>query len=484
MADACPDLPRKLSPRDFKAHFSNCTRLSRAQFYSTVRTSHTWWIDPPPPQIATFCAIGKQPLRTTQRSAAQSRIRVAVGMLAQYIMDRRTSEAGLLERAAATWLRQPIDWLSALVVHHCPLHDIFGLPNQTKPTWMAASVAGRVQWTCMPPERRRASKSYLFHKTAVLLRHLAQHLPQRQFYLKLDLDALLVPANLLSLLERIPADGARYIGTIEQTSLVGQTRPECGPVTWRECSPEEFCVPPSHLANGWAALRTADAPERRVGSAAETACEIAERELTAQILRADRGVQASSQGDAWMAGAAAPIDSPTPSAHASEMHSQIAHGAWTSSHQAAAWRHGAALWAPASPGCAAQPRNDLVCYGSRRNAIQFAQGGAYLLSEMALRRVVHANCLDAVGVAPCFVRYCYHRNEDVAVGICMRRLGVPLWQCPCFHPNAPCDVTVPGAHQSGCDGRLCERPITVHALRRPHWHDAWWQRLTHPDPTS
>ena len=275
------------------------------------------------------------------------------------------------------------------------------------------------------------------------------------------------------LLDRLPRGSDWYIGTIEQTNLLGQTRPECGPVTWRRCSEEEFCddsrasQPPLEPRR---VESTATMPKLADGAR----CERVERASIAQI--GGGGATVAQMGgvpSSEMSGGGAAMMVRNGSGGLS---GGVGDGL-TSRSSFAEWMAQArqqGLWQPTSPLCASQARSELVCYGARSSVIQFAQGGAYAFTGGALRWLVTSNCVDRVGRTPCFARYCYHRNEDAAMGICMRALGVPLWQCPCFHPNAPCDVTVPG----DCDGRLCERPITVHNLRRARSHDQWWERLT------
>ena len=170
-ATACPVHRRKLSPRDFKARMGNCTRLTRLQFYSTVHASPYWWVHPPMPQTASACSIGRGAVRAATR-AVSSPHRVGVGLMAQSLFDPRSSDAQLLDRVAHTWLMQRGDWLRVMLVHHCPLTPLTGKvrgsggqgPNMTVPPWMAEGPASRIIWRCMPAKRRRANKSFLFHK--------------------------------------------------------------------------------------------------------------------------------------------------------------------------------------------------------------------------------------------------------------------------------------------------------------------------------
>ena len=98
------------------------------------------------------------------------------------------------------------------------------------------------------------------------------------------------------------------------------------------------------------------------------------------------------------------------------------------------------------------------------------------MTHSALKAVVESDCIQRVGGAECFNEQCVHRNEDATLGICMKRMSVPLWQCLCFHPNGPCDVFNP----STCEGRLCERPLSMHKLRSAKYYDAWWDYVTKP----
>ena len=408
----CPPTRRPMSLRDWRSQMTNCTRLTRAQFYSSVAEAH-WWVKSRA-ELAEVCTIGRAPLSRVHRVVQSANVSVAVGIMAQYIMDRRTPDSSLLDRAAATWLPNQGRWLSVLVVHHCPSAPTGSNDgdvarrhgNSSVPQWLARGVSSRITWRCFAVDVRRTAKRNNYRKLTHLLTLMLDELPARDFYLKIDLDTLVVPASLVRFLARVPlhAHTPLYVGSIEATELLSGTRPECGPVTYAKCSEEEFC----------------DDEDRFCERAAKHSEAIA------------------------VAGA----DDPK--------------------------------WQPEAPACSGMvkrgraARSKVVCYGAQRDAIQFAQGGAYGVTRTSLRRLVESDCIARVGRAPCFAPSCFHRGEDATLGICLHRLAVPLWQCPCFHPTGPCDVSQP----ADCNGRICERPITVHKLRRPQWLDQWWAALT------
>ena len=368
-------------------------------------------------ELQPYCEIrGRSSMTATPKVPLPSERRalVAVGMMVTYIMDVRSSNARLLDRALSTWVpHNSGDWINLMVIHHCPAHAIAGVKNRSIPLWVDASLAKTIWWRCFRPEtRHNMRKLDNYRKLSVLHRLLASELPHRDLYLKIDADTLLVPASLLMLLSHLPRrheHAAYYMGTIEATDLLAQTHADCTSQTWRRCNPhKDFCATEdeesgkggSHGEGG----RIGDHPGRADG---------------AQCPRADSLASARLRRD----------------------------GSW--------------------PRC--------PC-GERAGAITFAQGGAEAMSWDSLRRLVESGCIEAVGRSVCYSPVCIHRAEDVALGICMRRLCVAHWQCSCFHPSPPCDAQAVNA-RSACAGRLCSWPISMHRLRTPAAYDAWWQLL-------
>jgi hypothetical protein len=234
-----------------------------------------------------------------------------------------------------------------------------------------------------------------------------------------QLDTMLLPSHLVRFLSRVPARRPIYFGSIEATEVLGRTPVWCGPPTWARCHPRDFGQGPG------------------------------------AGLIAMRSMTRSNRTTAWR-----PWLVQSRLAQQLESHLQL---------PTQAWMHGAPV------PCQRMDRRSLLCSRHRHEAVQYVQGGIEGLTISALERVVASECVQHVGHAPCFESWqCVHRAEDATLGICMRELGVPLWQCPCFHPTGPCEVSRP----TTCHGRLCPRPISIHKLKRVSWYDAWWKLLT------
>ena len=101
----------------------------------------------------------------------------------------------------------------------------------------------------------------------------------------------------------------------------------------------------------------------------------------------------------------------------------------------------------------------------------YAQGGFEGLSHKALRAVVTGGCFDRIGAVPCGDdKLCVWHAEDAALGVCAAMLGFKLTTCACFFPWGPCSVY----NTSSCARRLCERPLSIHKVKKADWFDRWW----------
>lgn len=102
----------------------------------------------------------------------------------------------------------------------------------------------------------------------------------------------------------------------------------------------------------------------------------------------------------------------------------------------------------------------------------YAQGGFEGLSHRALQRIVNSECVFRMSEIPCpdARMLCLWQAEDVAIGACATAMGFPLTSCSCFFAWGPCNVY----EQATCRGKLCERPLSVHKIKRPSWHSRWW----------
>ena len=402
--------------------------LTTGQLFSTPGGDR-WWARSQP-EWDGLCSIGNSPIvRAPRTGTTQLSARVAIGIMAGDIhgysskCNRWHCQHGLLERATATWLPQA-PWASVLVMHHCPS------PERSVPMWLNGT-ASRIVWRCFAPRPRggRITHGANYPKLANLLRELLSSLPAHDIYVKIDLDTLLVPANLVHVLRRVPTERPLYFGSIEATELLGRTHAACGSQhSWSRCDHRDFTRKPPQLRPPTARDNSTSHLQQRNGTA--------------------------PRGHARVAWAAQAF--------------------WSKRARAAS-----RAWLPSTPECERLPfklMSRLTCSGPTTNAIQYVQGSFEGMTRSALQRLVASDCIMRVGAQPsCFhPRDCIHEAEDATLGICMHEHGVPLWQCPCFHPTGPCEVFNP----TTCLGRLCAAPLSVHKLKMTTWYDGWWKLLT------
>ena len=133
----------------------------------------------------------------------------------------------------------------------------------------------------------------------------------------------------------------------------------------------------------------------------------------------------------------------------------------------------------ASSGITAEPTA-----GSARNAARSADGGALEalqrsgkvkaigVSNFMAKHLDDIMAVTTVG-APAVNQFEFHvglHAEDAALGVCAAMLGFRLTTCACFFPWGPCSVY----NTSSCARRLCERPLSIHKVKKADWFDRWW----------
>jgi hypothetical protein len=78
-----------------------------------------------------------------------------------------------------------------------------------------------------------------------------------------------------------------------------------------------------------------------------------------------------------------------------------------------------------------------------------------------------------------------HMAEDELVGLCMQLHSVPLVECPCFYQYGPCDVHNFTTCADGTrSSRLCRLPISIHKLKRVSWYKPWFEQLRRREPQN
>ena len=298
---------------------------------------------------------------------------VAIGMLL-----RETHGSGLqhnlLQQARSTWLpRMPN--LALLVLADCPAKSPDAQePPPAAPAWMRTPEVA-LTWRCYSGEARPGKT--LWKKTHALLVHLHDDFPLRQIYLKVDVDAVLLPRSLLQYL--------RFLHEAAAPSSVAQSSTAPAPRylyfgSHRQVNNFLFCTEPHCLLRspGWRSLRAAY-----------------NRSLSRSLRRL--------------------APSLTPSLRAAP--------AWSQTSYAAGGVYGLSR---ASLGL-------LVAHAPPAVATAGAAWAGYS-SSMILGSCLH----DAAAAVEAYrqTHRIPHLAEDELVGLCMRLHRVPLVQCDCFYQCA------------------------------------------------
>jgi hypothetical protein len=158
--------------------------LTRGQLRTAPGSSRRWWAVARP-ELRGACTIGGGPvIRAARHGPVDTHLLVAIGVMAGRLQLRRHNlfrgEAGLLQRALATWVPQTASWARLLIMRECARR------GETQP-WLGAPIV----WRCFSPKvgEGRVSHGANFAKLADLLRALLHSLPGRDFYLKIDVRA-------------------------------------------------------------------------------------------------------------------------------------------------------------------------------------------------------------------------------------------------------------------------------------------------------
>ena len=137
-------------------------------------------------------------------------------------------EGQLVDKALRSWVPLAATWLDVLVLRECGT-----LAHDKPPAWLAerhnfnGSALRGVHWRCFPRSNARQQLGQNYARLGMLLRSMHETLPQRDYYLKIDADTLVVPANLAHFLQHMPRRQLSYFGSTEVSSgsFDSQVRP-------------------------------------------------------------------------------------------------------------------------------------------------------------------------------------------------------------------------------------------------------------------
>ena len=156
--------------------------------------------------------------RVPARGSVPSPLRVVAGMMAMRLV-KTSLEGQLVARALQTWVPMAVTWLDVLVLRECG-----SLAQDRPPAWLAerhafnSSALRSVHWRCFPRSNARQQLGQNYARLGMLLRSMHETLPQRDYYLKIDADTLVVPANLAHFLQQMPRRQLAYFGSTEVSS--------------------------------------------------------------------------------------------------------------------------------------------------------------------------------------------------------------------------------------------------------------------------
>lgn len=157
--------------------------------------------------------------RTPGRGSVRSPVRVAAGMMVMRLV-KMSLEGQLVDKALQSWVPMSATWLDLLVLRECGTHA-----QDKPPAWLAerhafnSSTLGSVHWRCFPRSNTRQQLGQNYARLGMLLRSMHETLPQRDYYLKIDADTLVVPANLAHFLQHMPRRQLTYFGSTEVSSV-------------------------------------------------------------------------------------------------------------------------------------------------------------------------------------------------------------------------------------------------------------------------
>ena len=348
---------------------------------------------------------------------------VAIGML---LREAHASglQHNLLQQARSTWLPRMAN-VALLVLADCPTSaDAQPAPQSAPPAWMQTPEVN-IAWRCYSGEARPGRT--LWKKTQTLLVRLHSDFPLRQYYLKVDVDALLLPRSLMQYLRYLHEASSASPPVPSPASLAFKSKAAPPPRYLYFGSHQQvnnflFCTQPHCLfrSSGWRTLRAAY-----------------NRSLPGRP---------HARPSALPSLRAAPSLSQT---------SYAAGGVYGFSRDALGL-----LVAHAPPTSVAMAGAERAGYSSS---------------------MVLGSCLrDAAAAVETYrqTRRIPHLAEDELVGLCMRLYHVPLIHCDCFYQYGPCDVNNFSTCEDNTPGsRLCRLPISIHKIRRAAWYRPWFEQL-------
>ena len=167
---------------------------------------------------AALCGVTEgMHMRVPGRGSVLSPVRVVAGMMVMRL-TQPTLEGQLVDRALQSWVPMAATWLELLVLRECGTSVQNG-----PPAWLAerhafnSSTLRSVHWRCFPRSNTRQQLGQNYARLGVLLRSMHKTLPQRDYYLKIDVDTLVVPAHLAHFLRHMPRQ-LGYFGSTEVSS--------------------------------------------------------------------------------------------------------------------------------------------------------------------------------------------------------------------------------------------------------------------------
>ena len=170
---------------------------------------------------AALCGVAKGVhTRVPARGRVWSPLSVVAGMMVMRLA-RTSLEGQLVDRALRSWVPMAATWLDVLVLRECGALAKADAP----PAWLAeqhafnSSALRGVHWRCFPRDDARQQLGQNYARLGVLLRAMRETLPQRDYYLKIDADTLVVPANLAHFLQQMPRRQLSYFGSTEVSSV-------------------------------------------------------------------------------------------------------------------------------------------------------------------------------------------------------------------------------------------------------------------------
>ena len=285
---------------------------------------------------------------------------------------RMKLESALLMRAQRTWMPQAPE-LEMLILSSCDASR----SASVSPKWFTSRAGGpTLHFKCFTGVEKLGVS--LWRKTATLLQTLVTLLPSKEFYIKMDSDALMLPNTVV-----------RYLTFLSSNS------PPAMPLYFgnnRISSREKFCS----------------------------------------------GKRCMFSSPAWLA-----------------LQNTINTTQWRSLH-----------------GNAYPPEGQA----------SYAQGGFYGFNSLAIRTLVHSNCMEVVaevGRANHLFGPTGALFEDEAVGLCMHLHRIPLITCGCIYDWGLCNINVPSSCRADSNkSAICRLPISMHKLRQVKWYDGWWRLLS------